>query len=267
MVDAIVELKNITVHYQNKKVLGPITLKINPGDFLGVVGPNGAGKSTLIKIIAGLQHVSEGDVTVFCNSLNTGPIRLTQSLRNNIGILPQHHTFYPDLPFTVEDVVFFGRVGLPGLGQNYRSSDIETVNHVLSVLNLEHLRSRLYRELSGGERQKIQFARLLAQESEILLLDEPTAGLDLDWQGRLTRLVEDLYKIFDKTIIMVTHHVDHLPACCNRVLLLQNGEVLAVGKPSEVLRSDVLSNIYNCPIEVEERNGRFHTYSLGLKEN
>jgi len=267
MADAIVELENITVHYQNKKVLGPITLKINPGDFWGVVGPNGAGKSTLIKVIAGLQHVSDGNVMVFRNSLNNGSARSVKLLRNNIGILLQHHTYYPDLPFTVEDIVFFGRAGLPGFGRKYRSSDIETVNRVLSELHLEHLRKKLYRELSGGERQKVQFARLLAQESELLLLDEPTAGLDLDWQGRLTQFVEDLYKNYQKTIIMVTHHVDHLPRCCNRVILLRDGDVLAAGTPSEVFCSDMLSTIYNCSIEVTERNGRFYAYSLGQKEN
>ena len=99
-----------------------------------------------------------------------------------------------------------------------------------------------------------------------MLLDEPAAGLDLDWQEKVTQLVADLYNRFEKTIIMVTHDVDRLPECCNRVLLLRNGNVLAKCAPSEVFKADVLSNLYGCTIEVAERKGRFHAYSLGLRE-
>ena len=266
MAEAIVELSEITVRFRNKKVLGPLSLKINSGDFWGIVGPNGAGKSTFIKVIAGLQPVSDGSVAVFEQSFSTGSSGSIKSVRKNIGILLQHHLFYPDLPFTVEDVVFFGRASLPGLGRSYRPSDIEAVNHVISELNLEHLRHRLYRELSGGESRKVQIARLLAQESELLLLDEPTSGLDLDWQERLTQLVEDLYNRFRKTIIMVTHDIDRLPACCNGVLLLQSGNVLGMGLPADVFNAETLSNLYGCTIEVSEHYGRFYAYSVGLRE-
>jgi len=266
MADAIAELENVIVRFRSENVLGPLNLKIEQNDFLGVVGPNGAGKSTFLKVMAGLHQVSEGNVIVFGRSLTSGSRDSIKSARKNIGMLLQHHLFYPDLPFTVEDVVFFGRAGLPGLGRGYSPLDIEIVNNIISVLNLEHLRHRLYRELSGGECRKVQLARLLAQQSELLLLDEPTAGLDLDWQEKLTQLVADLYNRFKKTIIMVTHDVDRLPECCNRVLLLQNGNVLAKGAPAQVFKADVLSNLYGCNIEVTERKGRFHAYSLGLKE-
>lgn len=266
MAVAIAELENVTVRFRGEKVLGPLNLKIEQNDFFGVVGPNGAGKSTFLKVLAGLHRVSEGSVIVFGQSFAGGSRNSIKSVRKNIGMLMQHHLFYPDLPFTVEDVIFFGRAGLRGLGRRYSPFDIETVNNVISELNLEYLRHRLYRELSGGECRKVQLARLLAQQSELLLLDEPAAGLDLDWQEKVTQLVANLYDRFGKTIIMVTHDVDRLPECCNRVLLLRNGNVLAKGAPSEVLRADVLSNLYGCTIEVAERKGRFHAYSLGLKE-
>ena len=266
MAEAVVEFVNVVVRYRNKKVLGPLSLHVHPGDFWGVVGPNGAGKSTLLKTLSGLQTLSEGYINVYGEPLDSRLHRRGPTLRKQIGILLQHHDFFPDLPFNVEDVVLFGRTVFPSLGRRYRPTDWKTVDNTIADLDLSHLRNRLYRELSGGEKRKVQLARLVAQEADILLLDEPTAGLDLDWQERLTQLVEDLYRRLGKTIIMVTHDVDHLPSCCNRVLLLNNGDVQAVGTPAEVFQKNILSRLYGCTIEVAEHKGRYHAYSLGIKE-
>jgi len=266
MANALIELENILVCYRKKRVLGPLTLNINRGDFWGIVGPNGAGKTTLMRIIAGLESITEGRGSIFGNYI--GPsLKCSQIvIRKKIGILLQHHEYYPDSPFTVEDVVLFGRAGLPGLGRCYRSIDYEVVNTVLKELNLENFRTRLYRELSGGEQRKVQLARLLAQESELILLDEPTAGLDMDWQERLTLLVDELYSNYGKTVVMISHDVDRLPASCNNVLLIHNGHVHEQGTPSEVFTSSFLSHLYGCTIEVTEHHGRYHAYSVGLKE-
>lgn len=266
MAETVAELENIEVRYRNKTVLGPVSLTIEKGDFWGIIGPNGAGKSTLLKTIAGLQPFSGGLLTVFGSVFHPGEKHSTITAKKNIGLLFQHHDFYPDLPFTVKDVVLFGRTGLPGFGRGFRAVDREAAEHAIASLNLANFRSRLYRELSGGEKRKVQFARLVAQEAELMLLDEPTAGLDLDWQERLTQLVENLYRRFGKTIIMVTHDVDRLPGCCNKALLLQNGGVLAQGTTADVFQREIFSRLYNCDIEIAVRNGRYHAYSLGLRE-
>jgi iron complex transport system ATP-binding protein len=145
-------------------------------------------------------------------------------------------------------------------------NNLAAVDHALDLLDLVRMRGRLYRELSGGERQKVQLARLLAQDADLLLLDEPTAGLDLDWQERLTSLVEELHDRTGVAVVMVTHEAHHLPGCCEKVLLLRNGRAVAAGTPSEVFTPDLLSELYGCRIEVMERQGRYFAHSLGPAE-
>jgi len=258
----IARLENALVQLGGKTVLGPLSLTVETGDFWGVVGPNGSGKTTLLRVLAGLQAAARGRVVFLERAVENGANYTRALLRRSIGFLFQHHEFLPDLPFTVEDVVYFGRAGVCGLGRRYGAADREAVREALESLGLEAFRKRLYRELSGGERQKTQLARLVAQGADLLLLDEPAAGLDLDWQERLTHLVEDLYLRRRKTLVVVTHDVDHLPASCNRVLLLKQGKPLAAGAPAEVFRPDILSELYGCPMEVAQRNGRFHAFSL-----
>jgi len=247
-------------------VLGPLSLHVHYGDFWGIVGPNGAGKSTLLKAIAGLVPIDEGRIAILDEQTSPRLWRNLPASRGRVGVLLQHHDFFPDLPFTVEDIVMFGRIARTGMGRRTTDSDRHAVVESLETLGLSDFRTRLYRELSGGEQRKVHLARLVAQQPEVFLLDEPTAGLDMDWQERLTQLVDDLYSRLGKTIIMVTHDVDRLPPCCNQVLLISNGFILAAGDPSEVLCSDVLSTLYGCTIEVAQRNGRYHAYSLGVKE-
>ena len=261
MVAKVVDLKNVEVYYDNLRALGSLTFSVSGGEFLGVVGPNGAGKSTLLKLISGAVRPSAGSVHIL--GLNTLKKATFNRLRKRIGMLFQHHDFMPDLPFTVKDVALFGRAGLPGLGKKYRKIDIDSAESALEKLKIKEMSSRLYRELSGGEKKKVQLARILAQEPEILLLDEPTAGLDLDWQERLTMIVESIHQKEKKTIIMVTHDVDRLPACCDRVLLLKNGREIARGKPADTFRADKLSELYECRMEVAKRKGRFFAYSVG----
>ena len=266
MSKAIVQFDDVVAEYQKKAVLGPISMHIHHGDFWGIVGPNGAGKSTLLRALVGLQPLTSGKISVLGDLVKLNSSHFQRTIRKRIGLLLQHHDFYPDLPITIEDVVSFGRTGLRGLGRRYNEDDYKAINDALDELGLEHVRTKLYRELSGGEKRKVHLARMMAQKAEIMLLDEPTAGLDLDWQERLTCLVENLYNRHGKTIIMVTHDVDRLPSCCNKILLIKKGRQMAKGSPAEIFRKDVLSPLYGCNIEVREHNGRYHVYSLGLQE-
>ncbi|NQU43302.1 ATP-binding cassette domain-containing protein, partial [bacterium] len=168
----LVELMQAQVQRDGRTLLGPLDMRIEADEFWGIVGPNGAGKSTLLKVLAGALSLTSGTIHFSnCDSPRSW-------IRRNVGLLFQHHDFLPDLPFTVEDVVGFGRSGRAGIGRPLGKSDREAVRCALADLGLESFRKRLYRELSGGERQKVQLARLVAQEAVLLLLDEPTAGLD-----------------------------------------------------------------------------------------
>lgn len=248
----VVECRGTTVRRRDSTLLGPIDLRIPAGRFCGVAGPNGAGKSTLLRAIAGLESITDGTLDVSWDD-DSG----------RVGLLFQQHDFVPELPFTVEDVVSFGRAGRVAAGPVRSRDDRAAVAKAIERFGLEGMRRRLYRELSGGERQKVQLARLMAQDAKLLLLDEPSAGLDLDWQERLTALVAELHRETGSTVVMVTHEVDRLPACCDVVLLLREGRAVAIGPPGEVLTREILSDLYACRMEVAERNGRYFAHSHG----
>lgn len=246
MGSTLIECENVQVRSRRTTLLGPISMTVEAGDFWGIVGPNGAGKSTLLRVLAGGIHPYNG------------------SIRHeiaNIGYLLQHHDYSFELPFRVRDVVGFGVVGASSFGPEYSTGETEAIDSALGNMGLEQMGDRLYRELSGGERRKVQFARLAAQGADLALLDEPTAGLDLDWQERVTNLAARFHVQDCRTVVMVTHDVDRLPDCTNKVLLLKDGKVLESGAPAKVLRNDLLTDLYGCSVEVVERDGRYHAFS------
>lgn len=248
----LAEGRGLVVEHRGVTLVGPVDIAIKRKEFWGVVGPNGAGKSSLLRAIAGLEPMTSGTLEL---SGRDG--------RRSIGLLFQHHDFVPELPLTVSDVVGAGRSGRVAFGPLRGAGDRQAVADALDLFGLTAMRHRLYRELSGGERQKVQLARLLAQEAELLLLDEPAAGLDLDWQERFNMLVAELHRQTGAAFVMVTHEVHHLPPCCDRVLLLRDGRAMARGTPTEVFTEALLSALYGCRMEVSRRGGRFFAHSLG----
>jgi ABC-type cobalamin/Fe3+-siderophores transport system ATPase subunit len=233
-----------------------VDLSLQAGEFVGIVGPNGAGKSTLLRLLAGIERPHAGGGALLGESL---PLRhgAARALRRRLAFLPQRHETTPELPFTVRDVVEFGRAGLPTTKGNE-----EAVREAIRVMELEGFANRLYRELSGGEQQKVQLARLWARQAELVLLDEPTAGLDPDRRERLIECVQELVS-GDRTVVMVTHDIRDLPTCCSRVLLLREGRLFADGPPAEVLVDQTLSDLYGCRMHVDHYAGRYAAFSVG----
>ncbi len=236
-------VRGLRVRRGSAEILGPLDLEVAAGALWGVVGPNGAGKTTLLRVVSGLAQPTSGTVEV------NGRV----PRRGDVGLLFQAAQRPPEIPFTVREVVAMGRTGRAGSRADHR----DAVATALAALGLEPLAARRYRELSGGERQKVQLARLLAQDPPLLLLDEPAAGLDLDWQERLTGLVGDLHRRLGRTVLMVTHDTSRLPASTTGVLLLDRGRAVASGPPGEVLRSDTLTAVYRTPMAVTQSNGRW----------
>ncbi len=245
----VVELKDAVVRRGGRIVLGPVSIEIRRGEFLGVVGPNGAGKTTLLNALAGLLPLSEG--------------RASGPPKKSVGYLLQRHDFFPDIPFTVEDVALFGRTGHAGLGRSFSEADRDAARRALEMIGLEGMRHRLYRDLSGGEQKKAQLARILSQEADLFLLDEPAAGLDLSAQEHLTRLIGDLHRKTGRAVVMVTHEIDRLPGECGCAVLLKDGKILETGPPEEVFRSETLWRLYGCPMEVVRRGDRYHAFCAG----
>lgn len=259
---AVATLTHAEVQVRTRRILGPLSLDVREGELLGVVGPNGAGKSTLLRVLTGTQPLAGGELKLLGRHADGSVPLDAGSLRGLVGYLLQHHHFAADLPFTVHDVVALGALPRVQRLWGWRVSQAhDRIDAALDRLGLQPLRSSLYRELSGGERQKVQIARLLVQDANLLLLDEPTAGLDPDWQERLTTMIADLHDERGRTMIMVTHDISRLPQCCDRVLLLRDGKLRALGPTAEVLTEEALSNVYGCRMAVVTREGRYHAFS------
>jgi iron complex transport system ATP-binding protein len=251
MAEPIIECTDAVIEQGGRALMGPLSLTIWRGDFLGIVGPNGAGKSTLLQMLSGIRKPTGGTISFH----GTRPDRF--------GVLFQHHQYSPDLPFTVEDVVYFGRLPHQRPGRRYQQVDHDTVDTILHEFDLADRRNQLFRELSGGEMRKVHLARIMVQSAEVVLLDEPTAGLDMDWKERLTGLTEKLYHVQHVPIVMVTHDIDRIPACCNVVLLLKDGREIAFGPPRDVLTPLTLSELYGCSLDIVHRDERYYAFHRG----
>lgn len=206
------QLSGVCFGYPDLPVLEDVDMTVHPGEFLGVIGPNGGGKSTLLKLILGLLPPQQGTVRV----LGQTPV----AARPRVGYCPQHALFRRDFPMLVEDVVYLGRLGLPGTRWGYGPRDHEQVQAALHMAEVQDLARRPLSALSGGQLQRVLIARALASEPELLLLDEPSAHLD-------ERIEVDLYDLLARlqgrmTIIVVSHDLGFISdrvqrvACVNR---------------------------------------------------
>ncbi|MFI9385553.1 ABC transporter ATP-binding protein [Kutzneria sp. NPDC052558] len=237
-------LTAVTAGYRGRPVVRDVSVHVPAGSWLAIIGPNGAGKSTLLKAAAGLVP-SAGEVLVDGKSVAALGHR---ERARAIGYAPQT----PSLPegLTVTDYALLGRT--PHLGPLGREShsDLEVVAGALARLDLSTLADRPLRTLSGGERQRAVLARVLAQQTGVLLLDEPTTGLDIGHAQALLELVDRLRKADGATVVSTLHDLTLAAQYPDRVLLLDNGEVAAVGTPAEVLTADRLSRHYAASVTV-----------------
>ncbi|MFW6107748.1 MAG: ABC transporter ATP-binding protein [bacterium] len=248
-------LEAVRVRRGRGTILDVDRLAVAAGEFVAVVGRNGAGKTTLLNVCCGLAGPGGGRV-----ELDGRP--LSPRLRQQIGYLPQAAEYNAGLPLTVREVVRLGRAARRGLLRRFRRLDDQRTAEWLDRLGLGPLGGRTFRTLSGGEQQKALLARAMVQEPALLLLDEPGAYLDVDWRRRLTDTIEAIYLETGLTVLMVSHEVGLVPACCTRVVLMKAGRVVTSGPPDEALSPERLSALYGCRIEVREQAGRRHVVSL-----
>lgn len=229
----ILRAKNLGVRYESGPALENATFELNLGERLAVVGPNGAGKSTLLKVIAGVLNPTEGHVQIFGNEPG-GHIC--------IAYVPQRNQVDWSFPVTVADVVMMGRVGQLGLFRNPKAHDRELVSGALEVVRMTHLAKRQISQLSGGQQQRMFIARALAQEAELMLMDEPLTGLDINSQEEVFGILDRLQQQ-DVTILVSLHDLKIAAQRFDRVMLL-NHEMLAIGSPRSVLTSENLVPAY-----------------------
>ena len=236
--DALVQLQGVTCHYGTQPVLSGVTLVVGEGQFVGVVGPSGSGKTTLLRAITGKVAPS------------TGTVDRRAGLR--VGYVPQVETVNWSFPVTVGECVMMarsqGRV-LPWMSAAERSE----VDGILARLGLEGLAKRHIRELSGGQQQRVFIARALIRRPELLLLDEPTSGVDVRLRHEVLHLLDDL-NAQGVAIVLTTHDLNGIAAHLPRLVCL-NREVIGAGRPHEVLTPEVLERTYGASMQVLEHAG------------
>jgi len=242
----LLSARNLEWHAGGRTILGPLDLDVLQGECLAVVGPNGAGKTTLLRCLTGLLRPSRGELLFAGRSFATLSRR---ELARRIAYVPQ---IRPErVPLKVEEVVMLGRYPhLSPLQIAPRSSDFAAVEEALAVVGIEPLRARPIDELSGGERQAVYIAAALAQESEVLVLDEPTIHLDARHQHDLASLLLRLKQSAERTIVLATHDLNLSSLLGDRLLALAAGRALALGRPAEIVRSEVLEQLFQARFDI-----------------
>jgi len=181
------------------------------------------------------------------------------NLRKHIGYIPQAAEYNAELPFTLRELVAMGRTSVKPLLCRLNKEDYEIVDSWIERMGLSQQRSQTFRSLSGGEQQKALIARAMAQDPEILMLDEPCLNLDFNWKYQITEIVEQLHRETKVTVVMVSHETSLLPSVCRRVVLLHEGNILADGDIEKVFESGVLERAYRCRIDMLKLAGRRYT--------
>jgi iron complex transport system ATP-binding protein len=231
---------------RGRTILGPLDLDVLAGECLMVVGPNGAGKTTLLRLLTGLLPPSVGEVLHRGRSLADLPRR---ERARRIAYVPQVRL--ASVPLSVLETVLLGRYPhLSPLQLAPRAADFAAVEEALQVVGIGELRDRPLDELSGGERQAVYIAAALAQEAEMLVLDEPTTYLDARHQREVAALLVKLAREAGRTVVAATHDLNLASLLGDRLLALASGRVLAVGRPAEILRPDLLSRLFGTRFEV-----------------
>lgn len=234
----IIELKDVYFLYGENVVLDNITLNVHQGDYLGILGPNGGGKTTLLKIIVGLLAPTRGIVRLFGK-----PFREFRDW-HAIGYIPQRVQQGDwQFPATVEEIVRTGRVGHKRLFQRWEESDDEAVQNAMKVAEISKLRRRLLSSLSGGQRQRVFIARALAAQPKLLILDEPTVGVDIATQQRFYAFLKELRALYNVTIILVSHDIDVIASEVEYILCL-NRELVCHSPLKDFIKEEILDKLY-----------------------
>ena len=229
----VLDVTHLTVRYNGHPALDDITFHLHVGERAAIVGPNGAGKSTLIKTVAGVLQPQSGEVNIF----GSRPGRHVC-----IGYIPQRSQVDWDFPVSVADVVMMGRSAKLGPLNWPRKKDWEVVDHALETVELAGLSKRQISQLSGGQQQRMFIARAIAQEAELMLMDEPLTGLDAPSQEGILNLLDRL-KREKVTVMVATHDLDQAASHFDRIMLL-NHRIIAFDIPQNVLHTDNLLKAY-----------------------
>lgn len=243
-----IEITDVTVEYNNQRALEDVSLHIPRGAICGLVGMNGAGKSTLFNTLMGFVNPARGTITI-----NDAHLNVAQK-NGWVAYVPQSEDVDWNFPVTVGDVVMMGRYGFMGALRIPSQKDHASVHQALERVHMTHYKDRQIGQLSGGQKKRVFFARSLAQEAQIMLLDEPFAGVDAKTEAEITNVLLELKKD-GKTVLISTHELTSLSEYCDHVILLKKG-VVAYGKTEDVFTPENISKTFD---------GMLHRLTIGQK--
>jgi iron complex transport system ATP-binding protein len=233
------DIQNISLSYNGHNVVEGLSFRLFPGEVLGLVGPNGCGKTSVIKAISRVIPLRSGSILLDDQEMNC----ISHSrLARQIGVVPQN----PSIPdsFTVSEVVLLGRNPHLGLLRNESARDLAIVWWAMDRTGILPLAERRMGELSGGERQRVTIARVLAQEPQAILLDEPTANLDINHQVEVLDLIQDLCREKRLGVLIALHDLNLAAQYCHHILMLKKGALHAEGTPEQVITAENIRTVY-----------------------
>lgn len=241
----MLEIEGLSVSYGRRRVLKSVSLGVASGEVLALIGPNGSGKSTLVRAASGVIPIEAGSITVDGRLL--GGLSAMERARC-LAVVPQARSLPP--AFSVYESILMGRTPYLGWLGRAGEKDHERVRYALDRTQMAPLAERMVGELSGGEQQRVLLARALAQDTPVLLLDEPTTHLDLQHRESLVHLIRELAKTRNLAVLVVLHDLNMASLYADQVSLLVDGEIQATGTPSEVLTEARLSQVYNVAVHI-----------------
>lgn len=261
MVKAI-KVQSLKFGYKDDLVLKDISFSLEEGQFMSIIGPNGSGKSTLLKNICNLEKPNSGEIEIHGENISQYK---SKELAKKIALVPQDTFISYD--FSVFDVVLMGRFPYLGRFDKETDEDFEITKEALKITNTFHLRDRNINEISGGERQRVIIARALAQEPDIIFLDEPTSHLDINHQMDLLNILRNLNKEKNTTIVLVIHDINLACRYSDIIMLLDKGEILSIGSPKEVVTRENIEKAYGLNTIIEENPYTNSLYIVPLSLN
>ncbi|MBC8554795.1 MAG: metal ABC transporter ATP-binding protein [Candidatus Brocadiales bacterium] len=236
----MIKFSNVQLGYGRRPVLNDLNFEIQKGDFFGIVGPNGAGKTTLLKAILGLLKPVKGEISF----LNNG-----RGQKKSIGYVPQHASVDEIFPVTVLDMVLMGRYAKMGIFKRPKRSDYSIAEKMLKNVGMENLAKRNYRELSGGQKQRTLIARAMSGEPNILILDEPVEGMDVQGEIAIMELLKILHAEYALTVILVCHDLNIVANYVKTLSIIHNN-TLKLGPVESILNEETMAKVYGTQVKI-----------------
>jgi iron complex transport system ATP-binding protein len=241
----MIEVRDLSTGYNGAFRLQGIAFQMRPGAFWGIIGPNGSGKSTLLKTISRVLEPQSGSVRL--SGTPIGELSYRELARRMAVVGSEAHFAFP---FRVRDVVMMGRIPFAGRLQSFTTHDCEAVEIAMKKTEAWEFRDRYVHHLSSGERQRVLLARALAQEPKILLLDEPTAHLDLHYEIEIFRILKMLHESEGLTVLTVSHNLNLVAEFCEQLIVLEKGRSITIGPPADVLTPILLRDVFRIECNV-----------------